>query len=130
MVISHFCRCQKSFFHFYFLQKPHTAFVLLPCLVRDKFCTWILKEREVEKRLLAPGTTLNFERSLRTNSKISTSHNYKIILKMPANIHHEAVGDLVATADIVSNHIHAESTKTTYHGRLTKFITFLYSSML
>ena len=29
---------------------------------------------------------------------------------MPASIQPEAVGDLVATADIVSNHIHAEST--------------------
>ena len=46
---------------------------------------------------------------------------------MPASIQPEAVGDLVATADIVSNHIHAESTKSTYHSRLTKFIMFLYT---
>ena len=43
-----------------------------------------------------------------------------------ANIHHEAVGNLVATADVVSNHVHADSTKATYQGRLNKFIMFLY----
>ena len=60
-------------------------------------------------------------------AQISTLHNYIIIFIMPANIHQEAVGNLVATADVFSNHIHAESTKTTYHGRLTKkFIMFLY----
>ena len=59
-------------------------------------------------------------------TQISTSHNYIIIFIMPANIHQEAVGNLVATADVVSNHIHAESTKATYNGRLIKFIMFLY----
>lgn len=34
---------------------------------------------------------------------ISTSHNYIILFIMPANIQPETVGDLVATADIVSN---------------------------